>query len=102
MVVWCPVGVSASCIVIEARVCGSDSVGMGRAVLWQVQCNMSRSRSNGEDIMVVWCPVSVSVLCVVTDPACQSHGQPYNVLEHRDIVGCLLLPVGKTPGCRDT
>jgi hypothetical protein len=57
MVVQCPVGISASGIVIEACVCGSDSVGIGRAVLWRVQCNMSRSRSNGEDIMVVWCPV---------------------------------------------
>jgi hypothetical protein len=57
MVVWCPVGVSASSIVIEARVCGSDSVGIVKAVLWQVQCNMARSRSNGEDIMVVRCPV---------------------------------------------
>jgi hypothetical protein len=70
MVVRCPLGVSVSGIVIEARVCGSDSVSIGRAVLWRVQCNMSRSRSNGEDIMVVQCPVSVSVLCVVTDPAC--------------------------------
>jgi hypothetical protein len=55
--VWCPVGVSASGIVIEARVCGSDSVGIGKAVLWRVQCNMSRSRGNSEDIMVVRCPV---------------------------------------------
>jgi hypothetical protein len=53
----CPVGVSASGIVIEARVCGSDSVGIVKAVLWQVQGNMARSRSNGEDIMVVRCPV---------------------------------------------
>jgi len=78
MVVQCPVGVSASCIMIEARVCSSDSFGISRAVLWQVQCNMLRSRSNGKDIMVVRCPVSVLVLCVVTDPACQSHGQPYS------------------------
>jgi hypothetical protein len=53
MVVWSPIGISASCIVIEAHVCGSDSVGIGKAVLWRVQCNMARSRSNGEDIMVV-------------------------------------------------
>jgi hypothetical protein len=57
MVVRCPVGVSVSGIVIEARVCSSDSVGIVKAVLWQVQCNMARSRSNGEDIMVVRCPV---------------------------------------------
>jgi hypothetical protein len=57
MVVRCPVGVSASSIVIEVRVCGSDSVSIGKAVLWQVQCNMARSMSNGEDIMVVRCPV---------------------------------------------
>jgi hypothetical protein len=57
MVVRCPVGISASGIVIEARVCGSDSVGIGRVVLWQVQCNMLRSRSNGKDIMVVQYPV---------------------------------------------
>jgi hypothetical protein len=56
-VVWCPVGVSVSGIVIEARVCGSDSVGIVKAVLWQVQCNLARRRSNGEDIMVVRCPV---------------------------------------------
>jgi hypothetical protein len=57
MVVQCPVGVSASGIVIEVRVCSSDSVGIGKAVLWQVQCNMARSMSTGEDIMVVRCPV---------------------------------------------
>jgi len=57
MVVRCPVGVSASGIVIEARVCGGDSVGIVKAVLWQVQCDMARSRSHGEDIMVVRCPV---------------------------------------------
>jgi hypothetical protein len=57
MVVRCPVGVSVSGIVIEVRVCGSDSVHIVKAVLWRVQCNMSRSRSNGEDIMVVQCPV---------------------------------------------
>jgi len=55
--VQCPVGVSASGIVIEARVCGGDSVGIVMAVLWQIQCDMARSRSNGEDIMVVRCPV---------------------------------------------
>jgi hypothetical protein len=55
--VRCPVGVSASGIVIEARVCGDDSVGIIKAVLWRVPCNMSKSRSNGKDIMVVWCPV---------------------------------------------
>jgi hypothetical protein len=55
--VQCPVGISASGIVIEAHVCGNDSVGDGKAMLWRVQCNMSRSRSNGEDIMVVRCPV---------------------------------------------
>jgi hypothetical protein len=57
MVVRCPVGVSVSSIVIEVRVCGSNSVGIVKAVLWRVQCNMVRSRSNGEDIMVVQCPV---------------------------------------------
>jgi hypothetical protein len=57
MVVRCPVGISASGIVIEARVCGNDSVGIGKVMLWRVQCNMSRSRSNGEDIMIVRCPV---------------------------------------------
>jgi hypothetical protein len=57
MVVQCPVGVSVSGIVIEVRVCGSDSVGIVEAVLWRFQCNRVRSRSNGEDIMVVWCPV---------------------------------------------
>jgi hypothetical protein len=34
MVVRCPVGVLASGIVIEAHVCGSDSVGIGQVVLW--------------------------------------------------------------------
>jgi hypothetical protein len=54
MVVQCPVGIIlASGIVIEAPVCGSDSIGIVKKVLWQVQCNMARSRSNGEDIMVV-------------------------------------------------
>jgi hypothetical protein len=43
--------------VIEVRVCGSDSVGIVKAVLWRVQCNWARNRSNGEDIMVVRCPV---------------------------------------------
>jgi hypothetical protein len=57
MVERCPVGVLASGIVIEAHVCGGDSVGIGKAVLWRVQCNMARSRSNGEDIMVVRHPV---------------------------------------------
>jgi hypothetical protein len=57
MVVRCPVGVSVSGIVIEVRVCGSDSVGIIKAVLWRVQCNRARNRSNGEDIMVVRCPV---------------------------------------------
>jgi hypothetical protein len=57
MVVRCPVGISSSGIVIEALVCGSDSVGIVKTVLWQVQCNMARSRSNGEDIMVVRRPV---------------------------------------------
>jgi hypothetical protein len=42
MVVRCPVGVSASSIVIEAPVCGGDSVGIVKTVLWQVQCNMAR------------------------------------------------------------
>jgi hypothetical protein len=69
MVVQCPVGVSASSIVIEARVCGGNSVGIVKAVLWRVQCNISKSRSNGEDIMVVWCPVRC--LGIVR------HGQPY-------------------------
>jgi len=57
MVVQCPVGVLVSGIMIEVRVCGSDSVSIIKAVLWGVQCNMARSRSNGEDIMVVRCPV---------------------------------------------
>jgi hypothetical protein len=57
MVVQCPVGVSVSGIVIEVCVCGSDSVGIIKAVLWQVQCNRVRSRSNGEDTMVVRHPV---------------------------------------------
>jgi hypothetical protein len=57
MVVRCPVGVSASSIVIKARICGGDSVGIVKGVLWRVQCNMSKSRSNGEDIMLVRCPV---------------------------------------------
>jgi hypothetical protein len=57
MVVRCPVGVLVSCIVIEVRVCGSDSVGIVKAVLWRFQCNRARSRSKGEDIMVVQCPV---------------------------------------------
>jgi hypothetical protein len=57
MVVRCPVGVSVSGIVIEVRVCGSDSVGIVKAVLWRFQCNRARSRSNGEGIMVVRCPV---------------------------------------------
>jgi hypothetical protein len=57
MVVRCPVGVSVSSIVIEVRVCGSDSVGIDKAVLWRFLCNRARSRSNGEDIMVVRCPV---------------------------------------------
>jgi hypothetical protein len=57
MVERCPVRVSVSGIVIEVRVCGSDSVGIVKVVLWRVQCNRARSRSNGEDIMVVWCPV---------------------------------------------
>jgi hypothetical protein len=55
--VRCPVGVSASGIVIEARVCGNDSVGIGKAMSWRVRCNMSRSRSNSKDIMIVRCPV---------------------------------------------
>jgi hypothetical protein len=55
--VRCPVGISASGIVIEAHVCSSDSVGIGKAVLWRVQCNMLRSRGNSEDIMIVRCPV---------------------------------------------
>jgi hypothetical protein len=55
--VRCPVGVLASGIVIEARVCSNDSVSIIRAVLWRVPCNMSKSRSNGEDILVVRCPV---------------------------------------------
>jgi hypothetical protein len=64
MVVRCPVCVSASGIVIEACVCRGDSVGIIKAVLWQVQCNMARSRSNGEDIMVVWCPVRhLGIVC---------------------------------------
>jgi hypothetical protein len=57
MVVRCPVGLSVSGIVIEVRVCGSDSVGIVKAVLWWFQCNRARSRSKGEDIMVVQCPV---------------------------------------------
>jgi hypothetical protein len=57
MVVRCPVGVSVSGIVIEVRVCGSDRVGIDKAVLWRVQCNRARNRSNGEDIMVVRRPV---------------------------------------------
>jgi len=57
MVVRCPVAVSVSGIVIEVLVCGSDSVSVVKAVLWQFQCNRARSRSNGEDIMVVRCPV---------------------------------------------
>jgi hypothetical protein len=57
MVLQCPVGVSASSITTEVHVCSNDSVSISRAVLWRVQCNMSRSRSNGEDIMVVRCPV---------------------------------------------
>jgi hypothetical protein len=57
MVVRCPVGVSVSGIVIEVHVCSSNSVGIVKAVLWRVQCNRARSRSNGEDIMVVRCPV---------------------------------------------
>jgi hypothetical protein len=64
MVVRCPVGVSASGIMIEVCVYGSDSVGIGKVVLWQVQCNMARSMSNGEDIMVVWCPVRrLGIMC---------------------------------------
>jgi hypothetical protein len=55
--VRCPVGVSVSGIVIEVRVCGSDSVGIDKAVLWRIQCNRARNRSSGEDIMVVRCPV---------------------------------------------
>jgi hypothetical protein len=39
------------------HVCGSDSLGIVKAVLWRVQCNRVRSRSIGEDIMVVQCPV---------------------------------------------
>jgi hypothetical protein len=70
MVVQCPVGLSVSGIVIEGRVCGSDSVGIVKAVLWRVQCNRAMNRSNGEDIMAVRCPVRRLVLCVVTDPAC--------------------------------
>jgi hypothetical protein len=54
--VRCPVGVSASGLVIEVRVCGNDSIGIGKAMLWQVWCNMSRSRSNGKAIMIVRCP----------------------------------------------
>jgi hypothetical protein len=57
MVVQCPVGILASGIVIEAPVCGGDSVGIVKAVLWQVQCNVARSRSNGENIIVAWHPV---------------------------------------------
>jgi hypothetical protein len=55
--VRCPGGLSVPGIVIEVRVCGSDSVGINKAVLWQVQCNWARNRSNGEDIMAVRCPV---------------------------------------------
>jgi len=57
MVVRCPVGISASGLVLEVRVCGNDSVGIGKAMLWQVRCNMLRSKSNGKDIMIVRCPV---------------------------------------------
>jgi hypothetical protein len=57
MVVRCPVGVSVSGLVIEVHVCSSNSVGIDKAVLWRVQCNWARNRSNGEDIMVVRCPV---------------------------------------------
>jgi hypothetical protein len=64
MVVQCPVGVSVSGIVIEVCVCGSDSIGIVKAVLWRVQCNMARSRSNDEDIMVVRCPVRrLGIVC---------------------------------------
>jgi hypothetical protein len=70
-VVRCPVGISASGIVIEAHVCGSDSVGIGKAVLWRVQCNLSRSRGNSEDIMVVRCPVRhLGIVC--RDRSCMS------------------------------
>jgi hypothetical protein len=71
MVLRCPAGVSASSIVTEVHVCGNDSIGIGRAVVWQVQCNMSMSRSNGEDIMVVRCPIRrLGIVCC--DRSCMS------------------------------
>jgi hypothetical protein len=48
--------------------------------------------------MVLRCPVGVLVLCVVTDPACQSNGQPYTVVQNnmgglgrKIVVACLIV-----------
>jgi hypothetical protein len=82
MVLRCPVGVSASSIATEVYVCSNDSVGIGKVVLWRVQCNMLRSRSNGEDIMVVRYPVRCLGI-VHCDRSCMS--EQWATIQHFDV-----------------